>query len=260
MNIVEQVAKLLVPGSLSFLVIAAVAGMALMSLRGRFARIGRVSLIVTAIVYVALSSPVGAGLLERPLTHEYEPLDDASIAGQVAAVVVFGNGVFIRGAEPHTVHVMQRNTADNIIEAARLFRLLAPRHVIVSGGIPDPSSQSRSEANVMRDALVGLGVPADCILQESESRDTHEQVLNVSRLLDERRVGSFVVVTAATHMKRVLLIMDRQGLRPIPSVPRIAHERRRGSRLLFSAAALADSEDASYEYLALMGYWISGRL
>jgi uncharacterized SAM-binding protein YcdF (DUF218 family) len=259
-NIVEQAAKLFVPGSLSLLVIAAAVGMVLVSLRGRLARVGRTLLIVTAIVYGALSTPAVASLVERPLVHEYAPLDDRAAAAPVPAIVVLGNGVFVRGAEPDIVHVMHLHTAENVIEGARLFTLLAPRYVVVSGGIPNPSSQSRAEADVMQEALVRFGVPADRILREGTSRNTYEQVVNVRRLLDQRRLGSFVVVTAATHMKRVLLLMNRQGLAPIPSVPLVASERRGARGRLFSAAALGDSQAASYEYLALAGYWISGRL
>jgi hypothetical protein len=125
-NIVEQAAKLFVPGSLSLLVIAAAVGMVLVSLRGRLARVGRTLLIVTAIVYGALSTPAVASLVERPLVHEYAPLDDRAAAAPVPAIVVLGNGVFVRGAEPDIVHVMHLHTAENVIEARGSSRCSRP--------------------------------------------------------------------------------------------------------------------------------------
>jgi uncharacterized SAM-binding protein YcdF (DUF218 family) len=257
-DIVDQVAKLLVPGSLSLLVIAVAVGVALLSLRGRLARLGRAVLIVTALVYCALSSPAVAALVERGLVRDFEPLRDPAAAHGASAVIVLGNGVFI--ARDGVRHVMQRHTFENVIEGARLAKLLSPRYVIASGGIVDSSSQTRTEAEVMRGALADLGVPPDRVLMEDRSRNTYEQVINIARLLREHHIDRTVVVTAAPHMPRVLGLFKAQGLEPVPSVPLTAYESRGDNRWVFSFRALEDSEAASYEYLALVGYWLRGRI
>jgi uncharacterized SAM-binding protein YcdF (DUF218 family) len=124
----------------------------------------------------------------------------------------------------------------------------------------DPASQTRAEADVMRDALAGLGVPPDRVIREDQSRNTFEQVINVARLLRTHHLERAVVVTAAPHMPRVLALFRTQGLSPVPSIPLTAYQRRGAGPWLFSVRALADSEAASYEYLALVGYWLRGRI
>lgn len=256
METINEVAKLLVPGSLSLLVLCVAVGVVLVSLRGRLARVGRVTLIATAVVYGALTSPAVAALVERGLVRHYRPLPDAAAAGGASTIVVFGNGVFIAG--DGLADAMQRHTLENVLEGARLVRLLAPAQVIVSGGIVDPASQRRAEADVMRDALGQLGVPRDRIIREDQSRNTYEQVVNIARFLRERHIERSVVVTAAAHMPRVLALFRKQGLSPIPSVPLSANERHGSGPWLFSHRALTDSEAASYEYMALVAYWLRG--
>jgi uncharacterized SAM-binding protein YcdF (DUF218 family) len=259
-DIVDQAAKLLVPGSLSLLVIAVAVGVALMSLRGRLARVGRAWLVITAAAYCALSSPAVASVLERGLVRRYTPLRHAAAARGASAVVIFGNGVFLVNDGERVYHAMQRHTFENVIEGARLVRLLQPRYVITSGGIVYPSSQTRSEADVMREALGDLGVPPERVETESESRNTYEQVMNVARLLRQAGIAQSVVVTAAPHMPRVIGLFRKQGLSPVASIPLTAYATRGSGQWLFNFRALEDSEAASYEYLALVGYWLRGRI
>jgi uncharacterized SAM-binding protein YcdF (DUF218 family) len=255
-DIVDEIAKLLVPGSRSLLVICVAVAGVLLSLRGRFARIGRAALAATVAVYCALTSPAVAALVERGLVQDYQPLRDPAAAQGASAIIVFGNGVFTAG--DGLTDAMQRHTLENVIEGARLVKLLAPQHVIVSGGIVDPSAQRRAEADVMRDVLGELGVPPERIMREDQSRNTYEQVVNIARLLREHHIHHAVVVSAAPHMARVMALFRAQGLAPVASVPLTAHERRGKGPWLFSLRALADSEAASYEYVALVGYWLRG--
>ena len=256
MDIFDEIAKLLVPGSLSLLLTCVAVGLVLVILRGRLARIGRAGLIVTALVYCAFTSPAMAALVERGLVRDYRPLRDAAAAQGASTVIVFGNGLFLTG--DGLVDAMQRHTLENVLEGARLVQLLSPQHVIVSGGIVDPANQRRAEADVMLDALTQLGVPRERIIREDQSRNTHEQVINIARLLGDQHIERSVVVTAAPHMPRVVALFRTQGLSPIASVPLVAHERRGRGPWLFSRRALADTEAASYEYMALVSYWARG--
>jgi uncharacterized SAM-binding protein YcdF (DUF218 family) len=258
LDIVEAIAKLLVPGSLSCLVICVAAGVVLVTLGGRLARIGRAGLMATAVVYCALTSPAVAALVERGLVRGYEPLHDPAAAHGASTIIVLGNGVFI--TPDGTGDAMKRHTLENVIEAARLARLLSPRYVIASGGIVDPASQRRAEADVMLDALAALGVPRELVVREDRSRNTYEQVINVARLIGEHHIERSVVVTAAPHMPRVVALFRKQGLAPVPSVPLTAYTHRGAGPWLFSVRALEDSEAASYEYMALVGYRLRGRL
>ena len=70
----------------------------------------------------------------------------------------------------------------------------------------------------MRDQLVTLGVPAQRILVESTSADTHEQALLVAPLLRERGVIQVVLVTSRVHMPRALGVFRAAGVQAVPAI------------------------------------------
>ena len=108
------------------------------------------------------------------------------------------------------------NTALNVSEAARLYRLLGPRHVIASGGMPPGGAGKRPESEVMREYLVRLGVAAEDIALESASINTTEQAEQVAALLP--RGARVLLVTAPAHMPRAAALFRSRGLDVVPAV------------------------------------------
>lgn len=254
------VAKLLVPGSMSFLVLALSVGLVLSSGPRGMHRWGRRWLIALAALYVALSTPLVCSGLLGGLSRGYARLVDARNATGATAVVVVGNGVVTYGADGRALHQLTRRTAYCVLEAARLYKLLAEPWVIASGGIADSASQREPESDVMRAGLIELGVPAERILLESTSRNTREQVINVAALLRPRRFEHVVVVTSPASMWRTLALFEKLGLPAVPSVSSLRYGGPSGTlwRFVPSLDALRGSEAASYEYLAFLYYWLRG--
>lgn len=261
MSLIDDVAKLLVPGTGSFFALSLTAGGLLLAAPRRWRRAGAALIVATTVLYAALANPSICNALEHGLTRGYQTVREPSDAGDARTVVVIGNGVTTHLHGDRYVDEMQPETAHNVAEGARLFALLGSPLVIVSGGIADPASQSRTEASMMREALMRAGVPAARIVMEEASTNTYEQAREVTSILARRRIDRFVVVTAPMHMRRVDSLFRRQGRRPIASIPLSASQEITPSRgELFSAAALRGSRDAAYEYTALLGYWLRGRI
>jgi uncharacterized SAM-binding protein YcdF (DUF218 family) len=107
----------------------------------------------------------------------------------------------------------------------------------------------------MRDELIRLGVPPDKILVESESRNTAEQILNITRILRDARLSApVVVVTTPAQSRRVMWLAAKQNLEAVPSVTTdLRYDTgQEGWRLWRpSIDALRGSESAMYEYLAV---------
>ena len=147
-----------------------------------------------------------------------------------------------------------------MLEGARLHDLLKPSWVVLSGGVANPRAQTRPECEIMREELGKMGVPFERILMESVSRTTDEQIAAVTGLLRERELGDrIIVVTTAAHMRRAIRLARKYRLEAIPSV---ASKLRYGNgasgwrRWRPSVAALAGSESAMYECLALAYTWM----
>jgi uncharacterized SAM-binding protein YcdF (DUF218 family) len=69
----------------------------------------------------------------------------------------------------------------------------------------------------MRDIVELLGVPADAIVLQSESRNTYEDGLYSYELLSERGINRILLVTSAMHMPRSVAIFENQGFEVIPA-------------------------------------------
>ncbi len=96
--------------------------------------------------------------------------------------------------------------------AARAFREQGADVVIASGG---KLWQGEMEADVFARGLVERGVPRERLLSERESLTTRGNARGVRRLLRERAVTRFGLVTCDWHMPRALRIFRRVGLDPI---------------------------------------------
>jgi uncharacterized SAM-binding protein YcdF (DUF218 family) len=247
------------PGSLSFFLVGISLG-ALLLLVGRRARAWGTGLIVgLVVIYWLLSVPLVSDGLTWLLAGGYGRVESADQAEGVRAIVILGGGSETYRAEGLAVDVLGQESADRVLEAARLYSLLGRPWVIASGGPGGDTGQGTPESQVLQDALVRCGVPSERILQESTSENTHDEAVALAKMLQDRHLEQFVLVTSAVHMPRAVGSMRAQGLDPIPSVALPAAPGPR-SRLLPSLSALNSSRLALREALALVYYAARGWL
>ena len=246
MSFLSDLVKTTVPGSVEFLLLGVVVGLLLLS-STRLAVWGRRWLAFLVIVYLALATPLVSTWLQRPVSPRVMDRADAQGA---RVVVVLGNGIVTYTDGTRMVAAPSRRTAYNVLEGARLFALLDGPTVIVSGGIVDPESQLQSEADLMGEYLVRLGVPRDHLRIEASSTNTYEQSERVLAMVG--RGTPVVVVTTPIHMPRTIELFGSRGLRPIASASPLDYmpEGSRLNMLLPNPSSLGASELALYEYLA----------
>jgi uncharacterized SAM-binding protein YcdF (DUF218 family) len=226
------------------------------------ARWGRRWVAAVVIFYAALSSPAGAGFLARSLIGGYRPLTSADDARGAQAVVVLGGGSINVRAAGRQISSITVDAGLRVLEAARLLDMLKGSVVIASGGITERDDAAAPESAALQRALIDLGVPADRILLESQSKTTRDEVLIVKQMLAERGLTNFVLVTSPLHMRRSMLAFEQQGLHPIPSPSQLVPDRRSAGRnpLLPSDLWLSIGDSALYEWLARGYYWWQGWL
>jgi uncharacterized SAM-binding protein YcdF (DUF218 family) len=150
------------------------------------------------------------------------------------------------------------STTLRVLEAARVFRLLDGRPIVVASG-GKVSQQRTPEGEVIAEALARLRVPRDRIIIEDTSLTTHDQAIVVTRLLKARGVDRFVLVTSPTHMSRSVAVFRAQHADIVPSVAPLIPERSR-LRLFFmpNNDSLSVSEEAVHDYAGFVYYWARG--
>lgn len=249
----------LIPGSTGFLLLGLGIGVVLLYPQ-RTARWGRRCLTTLFLLYATLSVPAVAMLIERGrLTRS--TITTAADAPNVSAIVVLGNGAVTFGEPGLELDLPGRNTVHNVLEAARLHRLLGGTRIVVSGGIPTGGVNRRPESDIMADYLARLGVPADAIVRERESVNTWDQAQRVSTMLGAN--ARCVLVTSPTHMARAAAAFRARNVDVIPAPSGATAGVDDGvdwPDLLPDRWALRASERAIYERLGSMYYLMAGSL
>jgi uncharacterized SAM-binding protein YcdF (DUF218 family) len=178
-------------------------------------------LLATAFVYTLASIYGVSYLAGRTLVIGFEPFERQQVPAGRAAVVVLGSGTFTaRDWQENRFTLVDTSAASRVLEAKRVFTLVNPDWVISSGGNPVPDHPDEPSGLTMRDTLVRLGVPAERILVETESRTTRHEAILVAPMLRSLNVAHTILVTSDTHMRRSLGAFRAEGIDAIPAIAR----------------------------------------
>jgi uncharacterized SAM-binding protein YcdF (DUF218 family) len=260
-TLAQLIKDYLIPGSTSFFLLGCACGLAMLFFR-RTRTLGRNWLVLLVSLYYVSSTPVGAQGLEALLAAKHEPIRQVAEAGDAEAVVVLGGGGATYRTHGSEFNALSEASILRLLEGVRLYQLLEPDWLILSGGTNLRAGVLTAESLAMKNTAVQMGVPQERILVEKESDSTYQQALNLRSLLDDHGVHQFVLVTSPTHMPRALATFRTQGMSPIPS-PSQQHSAgyfQRGCWALPDDSMLRASSQAYRELLALAQYTLLGRM
>lgn len=215
MSFYEFAKQGLLPGSLGLLLLGLVVGLAALPSR-RTLRFSVFVLVAFTGGYWMMSMPTGAWLLGRLVSYGYPPVEDPAALVDVQAIVVLDGGTARYNREGEELASVTRLSAVRALEAARLYDVLHPRLVVVSGGTYVPRGRT-PEGGAIREALLARGVPAARLVLDTASRNTREHAANVSALLRATGVTRFALVTSAVHMRRAMRAFSDTGLEALPA-------------------------------------------
>ncbi len=106
---------------------------------------------------------------------------------------------------------------DRIIYAAHLYNQGAAPVIIHSGGNIEWLAAIQESQEGPAYILEALGVPANVLKFETNSRNTYESAVACAELLQELGLKSVLLVTSAAHMPRSVGVFERQGIEVIPA-------------------------------------------
>jgi uncharacterized SAM-binding protein YcdF (DUF218 family) len=161
-------------------------------------------------LYICSTSHM-AGVLMAGLERSYTPTAISAIE-PVDALVVLGGAT--RG-DTHMSSLGDLNQqADRLVHAAALYKAGKAPIVVVTGG---SAPGYRPEAQLMQEILEVMGIPGQAIVQESRSRDTHDNARYTSEMLLAMGVRKVLLVTSAFHMRRSMAVFAGRGLDIVPA-------------------------------------------
>ena len=176
-------------------------------------------LLLITIAYVMFSTHIFPRLASRPLIAGLHPFSVDDARGRPRAIVVLGAGALTVHGREQKLGMATMTGAARVLEAARISRLLPSVPVISSGG-PGPGFDMFTEAEVMRDALIELGVAPSRIVLETRSLTTRDEAVEVAPMLRSMDADPFVLVTSDIHMPRALAAFRAQAIHPIAAPAR----------------------------------------
>ncbi|NEP43990.1 MAG: YdcF family protein [Okeania sp. SIO2H7] len=187
---------------------------------------------------------------------------------QAEAIVVLGGG--IKPAIPPRPNVDVSEAGDRIIYGAELFRKGKAPWLILSGGRIDWKDGGPPESEDMASLAEIMGVPKSAILQDPTSLNTHQNAVEVRKILERKGIkGPVLLVTSAMHTPRSLLVFKRQGINVIAAPTDFLvtenNNLEEGTtweatllNLLPNAYSLQQSTKALKEYIGLVVYRLRG--
>jgi uncharacterized SAM-binding protein YcdF (DUF218 family) len=205
--------------------------------------------------------------LVKSLEWQYIPSTELPKA---EAIVVLGGSTRPRIDPRPMVDVQEEG--DRVLYGAQLYREGKAPLVILSGGRTlDWAGVSSSESGDMAALMLGMGVPKAAIVEEPTSLNTHENAVNVKKILQARGIKRVLLVTSAMHMPRSLRIFQKQGIEAIPAPTDflVSEEEANAAYAAPSSAvlnALPDSRNLHWvtrslkEYIGLFIYQLRGWL
>jgi uncharacterized SAM-binding protein YcdF (DUF218 family) len=197
---------------LTFAILLLAAGVVLWR-RGVWARILCAAALLVIVIFGA---PMTANALLRPLEEQY-PDTPVDALPQAQAIVVLGGSVHVPSLRHREIGLV--DGSDRERHAVRLYKAGKAPLVLASGGSHPAAGGGRltPEAQVMSALMQEWGVPAQAILVEDRSLDTHQNAVFSFQFLSARGIRNILLVTSAAHMPRAAAAFRKAGFVVVPA-------------------------------------------
>ncbi|MGV7976405.1 MAG: YdcF family protein [Anaerolineaceae bacterium] len=169
--------------------------------------------LISLLLVSAAGNAYFSAFLTRSLEWRYMPP-----TGEVKAdaIVLLGGGTEAPDTPRQMVEI--NSAGDRVLYAAQLYKAGAAPLIILSGGNMSYSqARSTTPAQEMQAMLVGLGVPQEALVLQSQSQNTAEDAYFTSAILAEKQIRTVILVTSAAHMERALMMFASPEISIIPA-------------------------------------------
>ncbi len=139
---------------------------------------------------------------------EVKPVPYASITKTYDYGIVL-TGITLNDRQPAD-RVYFHHGADRATHTVQLYKKGIVKKIIISGGSGRLVTKARPEAAELREFMLMAGIPAEDILIENGSRNTHESAVRVKEMLGDTN-ASYLLITSGFHMRRSKACFEKAG-------------------------------------------------
>ena len=186
---------------------------------------------------------VQGSLLLRPLEARF-PVWQPVPSDRVVGIVFLGGFHLDSYVLASGGFDIRSDMAERVMETVRLSKLYPQATILYSGG--------GTEAQLVKNILMRLGVERERIIIEDQSRNTAENARLSKISAAPKRSEKWLLITSAFHMPRAIGAFRAAGF-PVEADP-VDFRSLKADRTEREKTMLAFKE-----YIALFAYWLSGR-
>lgn len=129
-------------------------------------------------------------------------------------IVLTGGMMYVSG--PEIDHPSIGTHADRFFQAYLLYKAGKIKKFLISGAdMPSIMQLQLDDGALVKQTLIQWGVPAEDIILEKESRNTHQNAVNSSAILKQHFPnGKYLLITSSFHLRRAMGCFEKTGIIP----------------------------------------------
>jgi len=226
----------------------------------RWARLGRALAVTGSVGLLVFGLLPASHALARVLEERFPRPD---LPADVAGIVLLGGAERIAASDAHGEPLLNAS-GTRYVAALRLAERYPQARLVHTGGarLPDGRATFGSESSIAAAVLEGSGIDRRRIVYESIARDSCEHPAKVRDLVRPAAGETWVVVTSAMHMPRVVGCFRAAGWTDIVPYPTdfrvVPGDWNHSTFRIADNLALLDS--ALHEWVGLAYYRLAGRI
>ena len=155
------------------------------------------------------STPTFADWAIATLERQY-PAQPIEQTPKADVAIILGGAV--SQPAPPRVDLDLNKSSDRILQAVRLFGAGRVDRILVTGGNVPWRPDIQPEAELIQSLLVDWGVPAEAVQIAGQSRNTHENALEIKEMWQKEPFKSSLLITSAAHMPRAMAVFEKMGV------------------------------------------------
>ena len=151
-------------------------------------------------------------------------------------------------------------SAERLVESVMIIRKFEKAKVIFSGGSGIVNRSDLGHSQVAKLFYKNIGVDINKIFFEDKSRNTHENIIYSKKIAKPKKNENWLLITSAFHMKRALLIAEKNNWKLIPYA--VDFKNVKEFKLIPNLNLLSNLNSFQrglHEWLGLVSYYLMGR-
>jgi uncharacterized SAM-binding protein YcdF (DUF218 family) len=217
----------------------------------------RFILCLLLVLYYGFTTRPLAQALVQPLETYYRP--PAAIPLQQDAIVLFANTFPTLPPFTERPTIVGTRNADLLICGLIYVQARSAPTIVLAEGTPGVFPRHVTGTGVLREWAVLLGYPREAIITDDQAVATHERARAIKQRLGAR--NRIVLIDAAIHLARSAAAFQKAGFTVTP-IPCDYYNMSSHPWSFFDfvpyAGNLAANNEAVYEYIGLLTYWLRG--